>query len=383
MRTKKESVNIENMEKSKKKEEQEEENIREMEDSAQEEKDSRENNISEEIEVSLIDEESKEEAETKYNDSELKNKVEAILFSSGKPLSIEMIQQLVGVNDKKIIKKALEELKGEYEKKRTSLMLIDEIIDNKEHVKLTVRENYMPFVSKIVADTELSKTVIETLAIIAWKAPVKQSEVITIRTNKAYDHIDELERLGFITREKSGRTFNIKLSQKFYDYFDLRNKKQLEETFEKVKEKTEEKEKVDFEKKEKKREEHEKEQREQLGNLDVYLQELDQKKMEKPVEKEKSLMVEEKRDVAVLNGPKKALAEEKQEIVAEVPKKEEESETKEESEDINDNIEEKEDIKKNSEEKQEDKKQEVADDYIEGPLEQVAKKRGRKKKQAE
>jgi len=339
-----------------------------------------------ELEVSVIDDEPKDSGfENKYDDFELKNKVEAVLFSSGRALNIDMIQQLIGVYDKKAIKKAIEELKQEYEKKKTSLMLIDEIIDSKESYKLTVRENYMPFVSKIVADTELSKTMIETLAIIAWKAPVKQSEVITIRTNKAYDHIDELERLGFITKEKSGRTFSIKLSQKFYDYFDLRNKKQLEENFNSIKEKVEEKEKINFEKKEMEREQHEKEQRDKLGNLDVYLQEMNQKVAEKIAESETSLIVEEKKDVAVLEEQKKDLTEakeEKEELSKEIEQEQEKEETLNEETEEKAEEKEEEEISENEQNAPEQKK-EVADDFIEGPLEEVAKRRGRKKKEAE
>ena len=45
--------------------------------------------------------------------------------------------------------------------------------------------------------------------------------MIHIRTNKAYDHLKELEQLGFISRKKHGRTNLIKLSEKFFKYFDL------------------------------------------------------------------------------------------------------------------------------------------------------------------
>jgi len=353
---------------------------------AGEEKTAEEKTISGELEVSLIEEEP-QETEKKYHDSELKNKVEAVLFSSGRPLNIDLIQQLTGTYDKKAIKNAIEELKQEYEKKKTSLMLIDETIDNKESYKLTVRENYMPFVSKIVTDTELSRTVIETLAIIAWKAPVKQSEVINIRTNKAYDHISELERLGFIIKEKSGRSFNIKLSQKFYDYFDLRNKKQLEETFEKVKEKVDEKQKVVQEKFDRKKDEEQKKREDMLGNLEVYLQDKIERESS---EKEKSIAPEEKSSASVEKAKKEAI-EKKNEEIEEIKEenKEKTQEAQSEAEEAaeietsEENKEEDEPKEEQETERKEAKKDEVPDDFIEGPLEEVAKKRDRKKKQAE
>ena len=81
----------------------------------------------------------------------------------------------------------------------------------------------------------------ETLAVIAWKYPVLQSEVTKIRTNKAYEHLRELEEMGYITREKKGRTRQIKLTQKFFDYFDIVEKEKLKEKFKGIADKQEEK----------------------------------------------------------------------------------------------------------------------------------------------
>jgi len=87
--------------------------------------------------------------------------------------------------------------------------------------KITVREQFLSIVRKIVTKTELNKTVVETLATVAAKAPVLQSAIIKIRTNKAYDHLATLEEMGYLSREKKGRTKLIKLTPKFFDYFDV------------------------------------------------------------------------------------------------------------------------------------------------------------------
>jgi len=57
--------------------------------------------------------------------------------------------------------------------------------------------------------------------VIAWKYPIVQSDLIKIRHNKAYDHIKMLSEREFIAKEKSGRTYKIKLTPKFFEYFDL------------------------------------------------------------------------------------------------------------------------------------------------------------------
>ncbi len=146
-----------------------------------------------------------------------KNKVEAVLFSSGKRMTVEEISNLTGIKEHGAIKQAINELKADYETRGGSVALVEEA----GGFKLNVKDHYLPLVQKIITKTELDKPLTETLAVIAWKYPVVQSEVIKIRHNKAYDHIRILEEMGFITRSKFGRTRKISLTEKFFEYFDL------------------------------------------------------------------------------------------------------------------------------------------------------------------
>lgn len=162
---------------------------------------------------------------------DLAKKIEALLFSSGKKMRVAEISKLCRTTPETVLTE-LQKLKAIYEQTNSSLMIIEE----GDSWKITVREKYLPLVQKIVAETELSRTVMETLAVVAWKAPVLQSDVIRVRTNKAYDHLKELEETGFISRAKHGRTQLIKLTDKFFNYFDLQDKKDIEKKFGKFKE---------------------------------------------------------------------------------------------------------------------------------------------------
>jgi len=156
--------------------------------------------------------------------SNVKRKVEAVLFSSGNKLSIEEIRKLCRAPIEEV-KQALQELKKEYEENNSSIM----IIEDGDFWKFSVRDQFIPIVRKIVTQTELSKSVLETLAVIAFKYPILQSDLIKIRTNKAYEHLVELEKSGYITRQKYSRTNLIKLTDKFFQYFDLTPEKLTEE----------------------------------------------------------------------------------------------------------------------------------------------------------
>jgi segregation and condensation protein B len=164
--------------------------------------------------------------------TDYKNQIEAILFASGRLMGVDTLINLTGASSRKVVENAIKKLIEEYKGRDSPLMIVEE----KDGWKLTVQEAYLPLVRKIISDMELPKSLLETLAVIAWKAPVLQSEVIDIRHNKAYDHIKELEELGFIGKEVQGRSYLIKLSTKFFEYFDIEGKKDIKEIFKTIKE---------------------------------------------------------------------------------------------------------------------------------------------------
>lgn len=159
-----------------------------------------------------------------------KYQLEALLFASGKFMTEENLSLLTGIEPKSI-KPLLQSLKGDYDERKTSLMLVQE----QDSWKINVREKYLDLVRKIVADTELPTSVLETLAFVAWKSPVLQSSVVHTRGNKAYEHIAQLEEMGFVTKTKEGRSFKLKVTEKFFEYFDVEGTKDLKDMFKDIK----------------------------------------------------------------------------------------------------------------------------------------------------
>lgn len=150
----------------------------------------------------------------------LKNQVEAVLFAVGKRISAEEIARVCRAPAGQV-KKALEQLEQEYNSKDSALM----ITGSDDYWKINVREKYLPLCKDLISETDLDMQTMETLALIAYSHPCLQSDIIKNRTAKAYDHIRELVEMGFITKEPKGRTRLLKLTQKFFDYFDLSREK--------------------------------------------------------------------------------------------------------------------------------------------------------------
>jgi segregation and condensation protein B len=160
-----------------------------------------------------------------------KLQVEALLFSSGKTMTEEHLAALTRL-DQRTVSKALQLLAREYSTRDSAIT----VFNDPTGWKMMVRDAYVPVVKHIVAETELSRACLETLGVIAYKYPVAiQSEVIDVRGGGAYEHMAELERLGFIRREPSGRSFLVKLTEKFFSYFDVAGGKDIREAFKNIK----------------------------------------------------------------------------------------------------------------------------------------------------
>ena len=154
--------------------------------------------------------------------------IEAILFAAGTRISVSRIMELSKIYNKEKINSILSSLAQKHNGEHSAF----ELIHMGEDWKMTVKRAFLSVAEKIAPDAELPKSIIETLAILAWKAPMTQSDLVKIRSNKAYDHIEELQSRGFINRERRGRTYILKLTPKFYDYFDVQGKTQVTKLFE-------------------------------------------------------------------------------------------------------------------------------------------------------
>ena len=148
---------------------------------------------------------------------DIKNKIEAVLFTVGRLVDLDELSQLTGIASKGILSDSLKNLIEDYKNKQGSL----EIIEDNGKFKLNLKKDYLYLTTQLLDQTEFDKPTQETLALIAYKQPIMQSEIIKIRGNTAYEHISKLKEMEFITSEKSGRTRLLKTAPKFYDYFDV------------------------------------------------------------------------------------------------------------------------------------------------------------------
>ncbi|MFH1588896.1 MAG: SMC-Scp complex subunit ScpB [Candidatus Diapherotrites archaeon] len=154
----------------------------------------------------------------------LKKLIEAGLFLAPGTVSLAELSKTAKASLPEI-RISLNELIQVYSERDTAL----EIISSDEGYRLSVKEEFEPQVSHFASSPEMHKGVLKTLALIAFKQPVKQSEIIKLRNSKAYEHIKILKEKQFIKKEKKGITSILTTTKKFVDYFgDSIKKKQLQ-----------------------------------------------------------------------------------------------------------------------------------------------------------
>lgn len=159
-------------------------------------------------------------------------KIEAALFISGRYLNMQELITLTDINPI-LIKELMQKLAEKYSCDETAISLTEK--DNSW--KMDVKSEYTNMINKLATgSSEFTKAEQETLAVIAYKQPVKQSVVIKIRGNKAYEHIKGFISLGLVKAKKVSHTLELNLSEDFYEYFHVKNPGVSEEKSENVEE---------------------------------------------------------------------------------------------------------------------------------------------------
>jgi segregation and condensation protein B len=140
--------------------------------------------------------------------------VEAALFISDKPLSIQQLMKLTGLKESEL-KLILQKISQELLKKDRGI----ELVETPQGFEFRVKKEYREKVSILAPLADLSNGMMRTLSIVVLNQPIKQSDIVKFQGNKAYGYIKGLEERGLIKTEKYGRTKIISVSSDFERYF--------------------------------------------------------------------------------------------------------------------------------------------------------------------
>jgi segregation and condensation protein B len=143
--------------------------------------------------------------------------IEAILYLKGRPLEITHLAEYAGC-DREMAEEGLMELMNEYAHRESAL----EIVETKDGYCLQLKSGFRHLVDTLIP-LDLGVGALRTLAAIALRGPIAQTDLIDIRGSGAYQHVSELVELGFVRkrRQADGRSYWLQVTNKFHQHFEI------------------------------------------------------------------------------------------------------------------------------------------------------------------
>jgi len=145
-------------------------------------------------------------------------KVEAALYASGRPLTVEEIAKVAGTASERkaaaIAREVAKSVNG-------SMQAVEVVEYSGPKFAMQLKAQYTQTARKFATKPLLSRAALRTLSFIAFFQPISSGELVLRRSSTVYQHLKELEEVGFIGSERQGRSKAYKTTARFAEYFGL------------------------------------------------------------------------------------------------------------------------------------------------------------------
>lgn len=160
---------------------------------------------------------------------ELKNIIEAVLFSSPRPVTVKQVARRLGEFSLEDIESAFRALVTEYSDPGRSVEVAEVAGGFQMRTKVVYRDWVKRFVRE--KDVGLSRSVLETLSIIAYKQPVTKKEIDVVRgvdSARAVKHLLERRLIEIAGRNgEAGKRMVFRTTQRFLEVYGLKSLEDL------------------------------------------------------------------------------------------------------------------------------------------------------------
>jgi len=154
----------------------------------------------------------------------------AMLFTSDRPLNVPRIAEALGDIENEVVKILLEELAEQIESQDVPFQM-REISGG---YQLATDSKYAPYIRrmlKVKRSSKLSKAVLETLAIIAYRQPVTRPDVESIRgvsVSYAFTQLQERSLIKAVgVADVPGRPRLYRTTDEFLDHFGIKSLREM------------------------------------------------------------------------------------------------------------------------------------------------------------
>jgi len=142
---------------------------------------------------------------------------EAALFLAPQPLTRRALAKILGGVAQAYVDQLLVDLKTQFENLGRGIELHIE----EGRAQFRVKAAYINEVAHLAPQHDIPRQELRTLAVIAYNHPMTQANLIKVRGNKGYKHVQELIERNLITSEPHGRTCLLHVTHDFLRHFGL------------------------------------------------------------------------------------------------------------------------------------------------------------------
>jgi segregation and condensation protein B len=156
---------------------------------------------------------------------ELKRTIEAVLFVTGRPVTLKALNKKLEGCTGAEIENAMHELAAEYNHSDRAL----EIVEISGGYQMRTKTDYKEWIKRFVKerDVELTRSVLETLAIVAYRQPLTKREIDTLRGVDSSRAVKQLLERKFIEiagrNEEVGKPIIFRTTNRFLEVYGLRS----------------------------------------------------------------------------------------------------------------------------------------------------------------
>lgn len=145
-------------------------------------------------------------------------RIEAALYSAGRPLRIEDLIRASGTESRTKTTEILEDIMKKTKSAFKALEVV--ILPDKTYV-FQLKPEYSSTVKRYASKPILPNATLKTLSYIAYMQPISSKQLVETRGSGVYAHLKELRQLDFINHENVGRLKIYTTTEKFQKYFGI------------------------------------------------------------------------------------------------------------------------------------------------------------------
>ena len=145
-------------------------------------------------------------------------RIEAALYSAGRPLRIEDIIRASGTESRA---KTLTLLESIMKKTKSAFKALEIIILPDGSYVMQLKPEYSSTIKRYASKPVLPNATLKTLSYIAYMQPIASKQLVETRGSGVYSHLKELRQLDYITSQNVGRMKIFTTTAKFQKYFGI------------------------------------------------------------------------------------------------------------------------------------------------------------------